>query len=87
MCEQVMVPSSDDGFDPPRPPPRFGWFDGSMKSATDTAKQDRTVQVAGEIESYKELASSSQRSATVSASTHDSVWQHNASGNGSMTSS
>ncbi|KAH8083682.1 hypothetical protein HD553DRAFT_324559 [Filobasidium floriforme] len=58
ICEQVMVPSSDDGFDPPRPPPRFGWSDGSMKSATDTAKQDRTVQVAGEIESYKELASS-----------------------------
>ena len=58
ICEQVMVPSSDDGSDPPRPPPRFGWSDGSMRSATDTAKQDRTVQVVGEIESYNELASS-----------------------------
>lgn len=58
ICEQVIVPSSDDGLDPPRPPPRFGWSDGSMRSATDTTKQDRIVQVVGKIDSYDELASS-----------------------------
>jgi hypothetical protein len=40
ICEQVIVPSSDDGFDPPRLPPRFGWSNSSMRSATDTAKHD-----------------------------------------------
>jgi hypothetical protein len=58
ICEQVMVPSSNDGSVPSRPPPRFGRSDSSMRSATDTAKQDQTVQVVGEIESHKELASS-----------------------------
>jgi hypothetical protein len=46
ICEQVMVPSPNDGSVPPRPPPRFGRSDSSMRSATDTAKQDQTVQSA-----------------------------------------